>query len=148
MPGRVSGLKMLGMAEVGHQLVWMGWQSIWIVGVYACVIFIFQKKIQKMAKCTFWHQLTRVVPDKLQRAVKWLLCVCVCVCFDAVGWVAGRAPACEKTEWWDVGVVISDEVQTCIWPSRCHCHSLSCAPVNPDWFYLPGFYLSGTCSPG
>ena len=22
------------------------------------------------------------------------------------------------------------------------------APVNPDWFYLPGFYLSGTCSPG
>jgi len=35
-----------------------------------------------------------------------------------------------------------------IWPSRCHCHSLSLAPVNPDWFYLPGFYLSGTCSPG
>ena len=53
-----------------------------------------------------------------------------------------------KTEWWDVGVVIWDEVQTCIWPSRCHCHSLSLAPVNPDWFYLPGFYLSGTCSPG
>ena len=23
-------------------------------------------------------------------------------------------------------------------PSRCHCHSLSLAPVNPDWFYLPG----------
>ena len=34
----------------------------------------------------------------------------------------------------------------CIWPSRCHCHSLSLAPVNPDWFYLPGFYFSGTCS--
>jgi len=46
------------------------------------------------------------------------------------------------------GVVIWDEVQTCIWPSRCHCHSLSLAPVNPDWCYLPGFYLSGTCSPG
>jgi len=30
------------------------------------------------------------------------------------------------------------EVQICIWPSRCHCHSLSLAPVNPDWFYLPG----------
>jgi len=28
-------------------------------------------------------------------------------------------------------------------PSRCHCHSLSLAPVNPDWFYL-----SGTCLPG
>jgi len=24
----------------------------------------------------------------------------------------------------------------CICPSWCHCHSLSLAPVNPDWFYL------------
>jgi len=38
-------------------------------------------------------------------------------------------PACKKTEWWDVGVVIWDEVQTCIWHSRCHCHSRSLAPV-------------------
>jgi len=43
-------------------------------------------------------------------------------------------------------VVIWEEVQTCIWPSRCHCHSLSLAPVNSDWFYLPGFYLSGCSS--
>jgi len=53
----------------------MGWQYIWIVGVPACVIFILHKKIQKMAKCTFWYQLTRDVLDKLHRAVKWL-CVC------------------------------------------------------------------------
>ena len=26
-------------------------------------------------ECTFWYQLTRVVPDKVQRAVKWL-CMC------------------------------------------------------------------------
>jgi len=25
------------------------------------------------------------------------------------------------------------------WPSWCRCHSLSLPPVNPDWFYLPGF---------
>jgi len=32
------------------------------------------------------------------------------------------------------------EVQICIWPSWCHCHSLSLAPVNPDWYiYLPIF---------
>ena len=32
------------------------------------------------------------------------------------------------------------KVQTCIWPSWCHCHSLSPAhAVNLDWFYLPGF---------
>jgi len=35
------------------------------------------------------------------------------------------------------------EVQICICPSRCHCHSLSLAQVNTDWFYL-----SGTGSPG
>jgi len=66
-----------GMTEMGHQLVWMEWQSIRI-GVSACVIFILHQKIQKMAKCTFWYQLTWVVPDKVQSAVKWL---CVCVCF-------------------------------------------------------------------
>jgi len=41
------------------------------------------------------------LPDKIQRAVKWLCIVCVCnfnhfavrclQCFDTVGWVAGRA---------------------------------------------------------
>jgi len=60
-----------------------------------------------------------------------------------VGWQEGH-PACKKTEWWDVGVVIWVEVQTCIWPSRCHCHSLSLAPVKrlvlPSWF-LPFWYL-------
>jgi len=35
------------------------------------------------------------------------------------------------------------KVQICIWPSLCHCHPLSLAPVNPDWFYL-----SGAGSPG
>ena len=35
-------------------------------------------------------------------------------CFDAVGWAAGRASGLQKTEWWDVGVVIWDEVQTVI----------------------------------
>jgi len=30
-------------------------------------------------------------------------------------------------------------VQICIWPRWCHCHSLFLSPVNPDWFYIPGF---------
>jgi len=34
---------------------------------------------------------------------------------------------------------VCGEVQICIWPSWCQCHTLSLAPVNPDWFYLPGF---------
>jgi len=35
------------------------------------------------------------------------------------------------------------KAQICIWLSWCHCHLLSLAPVNPDWFYL-----SGASSPG
>ena len=54
----------------------------YLTNVPACVIFILHQKIQKMAKCTFWYQLTQIVPDKVQRAVKW--CVCVCVCFRAL----------------------------------------------------------------
>ena len=61
--------------------------------------------------------------------------------FDAVG-RKGIRPV-KKTEWWGAGVVISvcSEVQTCIWPSWCHWHSLSLASVKsrlvlPFWFRL------------
>ena len=56
-----------------------------------------------------------------------------------VGWQEGH-PACKKLSgemlaWLSVW----GEVQICIWPSWCHSHSLSLAPVNPDCFYSPGF---------
>jgi len=37
--------------------------------------------------------------------------------FSALMLLVGRQeghPACKKTEWWDVGVVVWDKVQTCI----------------------------------
>jgi len=40
------------------------------------------------------------------------------------------------------------KVQIYIWPSLCHCHSLSLAPVNPDWFSLPGFTFLVPADPG
>jgi len=41
------------------------------------------------------------------------------------------------------------KMQICIWPScHCHCHSLSLAPVNPDWFHLPGFTFLVLAHPG
>jgi len=40
------------------------------------------------------------------------------------------------------------KVQICIWPSRCHCLSLSLAAVNPDWFYLPDFTFLVPAHPG
>jgi len=75
----------MGWQRWGHQLVCMGWQSIQIVGAFARVIFILHQKIQKMAQFTFWYQLTRVVPDKVHRAVKWL-CVCVCLLYNRLAY--------------------------------------------------------------
>jgi len=63
--------------------------------------------------------------------------------FSALTLLVGRQeghPACKKLSggmlaWLYVWV----KVQICIWQSWCRCHSLSLAPVNPDWCYLPGF---------
>ena len=59
---------------------------------------------------------------------------CTCLqCFDTVGWAAGRASGLWKNLSGGVLVWLSvwSEVQTCIWPSWCHCHSLSLASVKP-----------------
>jgi len=64
-----------GDGRGGAPVSWMGWQSIQIVGASTCVIFILHQKIQKMVKCTFWYWLTQVIPDKVQRAIKWLVVV-------------------------------------------------------------------------
>jgi len=65
-------------------------------------------------------------------------------CINAMPWIAFSAlmllvgqqeghPACKKLSGGMlVSVSVCVEVQICIWPSRCHCHSLSLAPVNPD----------------
>ena len=72
-----------------------------------------------------------------------MVIVVVCLqCFDAVGmWQEGH-PACKKLS----GGVLAwlsvwREVQTCIWCSWCHCHSLSLASVKsrlvlPFWYRL------------
>jgi len=59
-----------------------------------------------------------------------------------VGWQEGH-PACKKTERWGAGVWLSvwSNVQACIWPSWCHCCSLSLASVKsrlvlPFWYRL------------
>ena len=63
--------------------------------------------------------------------VKW---ECECLhCFDAVVWAAGRASG--LLAWLSVW----SEVQTCVLPSWCHCHSLSLASVK-SWLVLPFWY--------
>ena len=80
--------------------------------------------------------------------VKWLLLYSlpsVLVAFSALTLLVGRQeghPACKKLSG---GVLawlsVCSEVQTCIWPSCCHCHSLSLASVKsrlvlPFWYRL------------
>jgi len=67
----------------------MEWQSIRIAGASACVIFIVLQKIQKTPKCTFWFWLTRVVPDKVQRAISYKMVVVVVVVY--VGFMSKTA---------------------------------------------------------
>jgi len=48
------------------------------------------------------------------------VCVCVFVGLSALTLLVG----------WQEGHPVWSEVQTCIWPSGCHCHSLSLASVK------------------
>ena len=49
-----------------------------------------------------------------------------------IGWQEGHL-ACKKLSGGMlVWLSVWGEVHICIWPSWCHCHSLSLAPVNPD----------------
>jgi len=78
------------------------------------------------------HLLPHLNPD-------WFYLSCTSFAFSSltlfVGWLEGHL-ACKKLSG---GVLawLSDwsELQTCIWPSGCHCHSLSLASVKQIGFY-------------
>jgi len=63
--------------------------------------------------------------------------------FSALMLLVGRQEghlACKKLSSWVLAwLSVWSEVQTCIWPSRCHCHSLSLASVKSTWV-LPFWY--------
>jgi len=64
------------------------------------------------------------------------------IAFSALMLLVGQQqghPACKKLS----GGVLAwlsvwSEVQTCIWPSWCHCHSLSLASIKSRLIYLSG----------
>ena len=70
---------------------------------------------------------------------------CTVWAFSALTLLVGRQkghPACKKLSGGMLAwLSVWSEVQTCIWPSWCHCHSLSLAPVKsrlvlPFWYRL------------
>ena len=113
---------------------------------------LFLASVKSRLVLPFWYRLTRVVPDKGP-----LKPVCGCVVtfflFFLVPsvlwrcWLGGR-----KGIWpvkncvvgcWAAGMVICLErgADACIWPSWCHCHSLSLASIKsrlvlPFWYRL------------
>ena len=92
-----------------------------------------------------WNVLTLYPSVCTQHAIIFVRVSLCSLAFSAltllVGWQEGH-PACKKLsgevlEWLSVW----SEVQTCIRPSRCHCHSLSLASVKfrlvlPFWYRL------------
>ena len=78
-----------------------------------------------------------------------ILLICITNLLPSVLWRCGLGgrKGIRPVKNWVVGVLawfsVWSEVQTCIWPSRCHCHSLSLASVKSRLVYL-----SGTGSPG
>jgi len=66
------------------------------------------------------------------------------VAFSALTLLVGR-PVKKVSGRVLVWLSVWGEMRILIWPSWCHCYSLSLAPVIPDWFW---FCLSGTGSPG
>ena len=80
----------------------------------------------------------------------WVRSVFIADAFSALTLLVGRQerhPACKKPS----GGVLAwlsvwSEMQTCIWPSWCHCHSLSLASVKsrlvlPFWYLLTRIVL-------
>jgi len=100
-----------------------------IVHVIKCCMYVLE--------CQKFHLLGNGHPD-------------ITNAFSALTLLVGRQeghPACKKLSggllaWLSVW----SEVQTCIWPSGCHCHSLSLAPVKsglvlPFWYRLTRLVL-------
>jgi len=131
------------------------WLYLWTTTVFCLYLFVQVWLVGLDSRCSatyhielHWHCL---VPYKVLSvffsvcfsgpvlmllivAFIYLLCNAVCYVFNALTLLVGQLeghPACKKLSggvlaWLSVG----SEVHTCIWPSRCHCHSLSVASVK------------------
>ena len=95
-----------------------------------------------------WYDILSVIHKRQHVAMQLLVSINIVFCCSAfsaltllVGWQEGH-PACKKTSGGVLAwLTVWSEVQTCIRPSWCHCHSLSLASVKsrlvlPFWYRL------------
>ena len=80
-------------------------------------------------KNDLWLSASEVMT--LWRYTNMFISIITVFAFSALTLLAGRQeghPGCKKLSGGVLGwLSVWSEVQTCIWPSRCHCHSLSLA---------------------
>jgi len=110
--------------------------------------------LEKTSFCEFWAVFLSCLRQKNVFHLKWwlggifLVEIQLSVITPSLGstfwccWLGGRKgirPVKNMSGGMLAWLSVWGEVQICIWPNWCHCHSLSLAPVNPDWF-LPFWY--------
>ena len=69
---------MVEMAGMGHQLVWMGWQTIRIVAVSGCYLH-FAPGNPEDSEIYFLVPAHPGCPGQSPESCKMFVCVCVCV---------------------------------------------------------------------
>ena len=102
--------------------------------VDVCETFIRRNPLHAIGRLLLWLEFCLNLPSVL-----WCC------------WLVGRKgirPEKKLSGGMLVWLCVCVNVQICIWPSWCQCRSLSPAPVNPTWFYLPGFTFLMPAYPG
>jgi len=97
-----------------------------------------------VAKGTFTIEITLVCYSHYWLQILHFLSYYVLfICLQCFSVRQVEHPACKKTEWWVLSwLSVWSEVQTCIWPSWCHCHSLSLASVQSRLVLPFGYQLT------
>ena len=110
--------------------------QLWELSMYAATAII-QLTASFTLQCLLPASTVSYTPRLwVKPALRWQFLPSVLWCCWLGGWKGH--PACKKLS---SGVLawlpVWSEVQTCIWPSWCHCHSLSLASVNGFTFLVP-----------
>jgi len=112
-----------------------------------CALFCWKMNSLHETSAACWMRQPSMI-YLVSRFNKYQTGLCKYCAFSALTLLVGRQEghlACKTAIWMNGGVLVWlsvwSEMQTCIWPSWCHCHSLSLASVKsrlvlPFWYRL------------
>ena len=130
---------------------WLRCGTYWLLALHPRAVWIWSAEVSRSSVILFFKLICVIYFFFVQSnhfcAVSFftlLITGSATIAFSALMLLLGRQeghPVCKKN--WVVGVLVWlsvwSEVQTCIWPSWCYCHSLSLASVKsrlvvPFWY--------------